>query len=429
MMNTLLPGQDGSRPCSESMIILERPLSESKEEDGRAVSKEISSKIIRPEYLNAVADVGKKQILKSADAAATKRPSSAGLTSHKGSGDHKESLYSTGIEGSAVSIVSSVYTPCLIPLGTEQSQPTTEKEFIAVKTNAKRNAMNRNRVQDTMQEHYLQGQLQKPLSLHKNMPPADKRFEGRNVQQISSMPLSSEEDYLRVSPNHQRSLSFCVSSDENHERQRAGSFTGQMEQAEGKREHAFPLIKRFKTQNLHKNSQVRAPGRDPPEPGVTSTPAVLAKPRDLTIPASAGQERKESLANNTREMAVETHEGVEEADEANKRLKMNKVSKEQKEEKSSSEVRLHITSQSEVSIKQYNSEVRNAPWLPETTTPVQKDSKVQPARENCSVPRGPPLYNTQLFSSAETPVFSSIRPLSARRDQERAGLIRFPGKS
>lgn len=414
------------------MIILERPLSEIKDDDGVAVSKKISrtrsysSQIIRPEKglvalpikgkvepaVNTIADVGNKQILKSAEAVTAKRPSSAGPTGHKECGDHKESLYSTGVEGSAMLIVSPVYTPCVISLGTEQSEPTTEKEFIAVKTHAKRNVMNRNRAQDTKQEHYLYGQPQKPLSLQKTISPIDNKFEGSNVHQISSMPLSTEDGYLKESTNQQWSISFSVSTDESHKRQRDGSFTGQ---AEGKTENGFPLLKpssNYKTQDLHRNTQIRPPARDPQVTGVTSTPAVSAKPRDLTISVSAGQELKEGLANNTQDMVVKTKEGVEE-----------------KEEKSSSEVRLYTTSQSEVSVKQYNAEVRNTPWLPETTSSVQKDSKVQPARETCTVPRSPPLYNTELFSTAETPLFSSIQPQSAKRDQERAGLIRFPGKS
>lgn len=433
------------------MIILERPLSENKEEDGIAVTKEMtrvrsySSQIIRPgkglippvkgkeePAVSTTADVGAKQILKSAEAMVAKRPSSAGPTSHKGSGDHKERLYSSGVDGSAVSTVSSVYTPCLSSLGTEQSQLKTDKEFNTVKTHVKRNALNKNRVQDTMQEHYLQGQAQKPLSLNKNTSPLDKKLEGRNVYLISSMPLSSGEDCLKEPTNQQQSSSLSVSSDESHERQRTGSFTEQMEQAEGKREHVFPLMKpssNLKTQHLHKNAQVRAPGKESSETGVSNTPAVSTKPRDLTITVSAGQERVENPANKTQHMALEAQEGVEEADETNKGLKMNTASKEQREERSTSEVTLHTTSQSVVNIKQHNTEARNTSWLPESTTPVQNDSKVGPVRETCTVPRSPPVYNTELFISAETPVISSIRPQSAKRDQERAGLIRFPGKS
>lgn len=482
---TLLAGQDGSRPRSESMIILERPLTESKEEDGIAVTKEMtsvrsySSQIIRPgkgltapliknlcptsplkllvgaddDYhshamsqckgkedstVSTTADVGTKQILKSAEGMFAKRPSSAGPTSHNGSGDHKESLYSSkpkGVEGSAVSIVSSVYTPRLISLGTEQSQPKTDKEFNTLTTHVKINPLNRNRVQDTMQEHYLQDLPLKPLSLHRNTSPLDNKFEGRNVYQISSIPLSSEEGCPQESATQQRSLSFSVSSDKSHERQRTRSFTGQMEQARGKREHVFLLIKpssNLKTQDLHKNAQVRGTGKDSSQTGATSTPAGSTKPRDLTITVSAGQEKGDSPANKTRDVTVETQEGVEEAEEANKGLKMNKVSKEQKQERSASEVKLHQISQSEVNVKQHNTEVRSIAWLSGSTTPIaigQNDSKVGPVRETCTVLRSSPLYNTELSISAETPVFSSIRPQSARRDEERAGLIRFPGKS
>ncbi|MCJ8732423.1 hypothetical protein PDJAM_G00211320 [Pangasius djambal] len=483
-----MPTSNGSRPRSESMIILERPLTESKEEDGIAVTKDMtrvrsySSQSIRPgngltatpikspcptsplkllvgandDYhpcamsqckgkdepaVSTTADKGTKQILKSAEGMVAKRPRSAGPISHKRSGDHKESLYSSklkGVEGNAVPNVRSVYTMSLISLGTEQTQPKTEKVFNTVTTHVKGNALNRNRVQDTMQENYLQGQPLKPLSMHRNTSPLDDKFEGRNVHQISSVPLSSEEGCLQEAITQQRSLSFSVSSDESHERQRTGSFTGhfagQMEQAGGKREHVFPFIKlspNLKTQDLPKNAQVRATGKDPSQTDATSTPAVSTKPRDLTITVTAGQERGDSPANKPRDMAVETQEGAEEADETNKELKMNKVIKEQKEERSASEVKLHTTSQSEVNVKQHNTEVRSlrTRWLPESSTPIavsQNDSKVGPVRETCTVLRSPPLYNTELFTSAESPVFSSIRSESARRDQERAGLIRFP---
>lgn len=465
------------------MIILEQPLTESKEEDGIAVTKEMtsvhsySSQIIRPgkgfktplvksscptsplkllvepdddyrsharsqckgkenSVVSTTADVGTKQILKSAEGMVAKRPSSAGPTSHKGSGDHKESLYSfklKGIEGSAVSIVSSVYTPCFISLGTEQSQHKTDKEFNTITTHVKINASDRNRVQDTMREHYLQDPPLKPLSLHRNTSPLDNKFEHRNVYQISSIPLSSEEGCLQKSATQQQSQSFSVSSDKIHERQRTRSFTGQMEQARGKREHAFSLIKsssNLKTQDLHKNAQVRAMGKDPSQTGATSSPAT--KPRDLTITVSTGQERGDSPANKARDVAVDTQERVDEAEEANKGLEMNKVSKKQKEERNASEVKLHTTAQSDVNVKQHNTEVRSIAWLSESTTPIaigQNNSKMGPVRETSPVLRSSPLYNTELFISAETPVFSSIRSQSARRDEERAGLIRFPGKS
>lgn len=429
------------------MIILEQPLTESKEEDGIAVTKEMtyvrsySSQIMTPEKgltaplikgkeeptESTTADVETKQIQKSTEAMVAKRPSSAGPTSHKGSGDHKESLYS-----SSVSTVSSEYAPCLISLGTEQSQPKTDKEFNTVKTHVKRNALNKNRVQDTLQEHYLQGQPLKPLSLHKNTSPLDSNFEGRHVHHISSMPLSSEEYCLQESTNQQRSLSFSVSSDESHERQRTGSFTGHMEQVGGKREHVFSLIKpssSLKTQDLHKNAQVRPTGKDPSETGVTSTPAITIKPRDLTLTVSVGQEREENPANKTQDKAVETQEGIKEADKANKGLKTYKVSKEQKEERSASEVTLQTTLQSEVSVKQPNTEVRNIPWLPESTASAQTDRKAGPVRETGTVLRSPPLCNTECFIAAKAPVFSSNRPQSARRDQERSELNRFPSKS
>lgn len=467
------------------MIILERSLTESKEEDGIAVTKEMthvcsySSQIIRPgkgliappikspcltlplklpvgvdddddhrlamsqckekvvPTVCTTADVGTRRIPKSAEEMAAKRPSSAGHTSRKGSGDHKESLYSSkpkGVEGSAVSIVSSVYTPCLILLGTEQSHPKTDKDFNTVTTHFKRNALTQ--VQDTKQEHNLQSQPLKPLSMHKNTSRLDNKFEGRNIHQISSMPISSEDGCLQESTTQQRSRSFYISSDKSHERQRTGSFTGRMEQPGGEREHVFPLTtpsSTLKTQDLHKNAQVRASGRDPLQTGVTSIPAVSSKPRELTASVSAGQERVDSPANKNRDVVVETQQIAKEVDEANKE-KMNMVSKEQKEERSAPEVKLHTISTSEFNVKQHNPEVRSlsTPWMPESTTPSAvgpNDSKAGPLREPCTVLRSPPLYNTELFISSESPVFSSIRPQSARRDQEKARLIRFPGKS
>ncbi|KAB5576958.1 hypothetical protein PHYPO_G00204490 [Pangasianodon hypophthalmus] len=364
-----MPTSNGSRPRSESMIILERPLTESKEEDGIAVTKDMtrvrsySSQIIRPG--------------KGLTATPIKSPCpTSPLKLLVGANDD--------------------YHPRAVSQCKGKDEP-------AVSTTADKGT-------------------KQILKLAEGM--------------VAKRP--SEEGCLQEAITQQRSLSFSVSSDESHERQRTGSFTGhftgQMEQAGGKREHVFPFIKlspNLKTQDLHKNAQVKATGKDPSQTGATSTPAVSTKPRDLTITVTAGQERGESPANKPRDMAVETQEGVEEADEANKELKMNKVSKEKKEESSASEVKLHTTSQSEVTVKQHNTEVRSLStrWLPESSTPiavVQNDSKVGPGRETCTVLRSPPLYNTELFTSAESPVFSSIRSESARRDQERAGLIRFP---
>lgn len=465
---TLLPGQDRSRPRSESIIILERPPTDTRGEDGITVTKEMtrvrsySSQIIRPgkglttppikspcpasplkllvgadgDYhsratsqcngkenlaVSTTGDVGTKQILNLAEGMVTKRPSSAGPTGHNGSGDHSSKLKS--VEASSVSFASSVYTPNTISLGAKQSQPKTDKEFNTVMTYVKKNALNRHRVQDTMQEHYLQDQPLKTISLRRNTSPVENKLDGRNVHQIFLAPLSSEECCLQKSSNQQRSSGFSVSSDKSYERQRTGSFAG------GKREHVLPLIKpssHLNAQDLHKNAQVRATEEDPSQTGATSTPDVLNKPIDLITSVSADQERGDSPANKTQDMTVETQEGGEKADKATKGLKMRK---EQKEEISASDVKLNHTSQSEGNVKQFNSEVRSTPWLPKSTTPAQNDSKVGPVREKCSVLKSPPLYNTELFISAEAPVFSNIQPQSARRDQERAGLIRFPGKS
>lgn len=443
------------------MIILERPLTERREEDGITLTEEMtrvrsySSQIIRPgkglvtppikspypasplkllvgaddDYqphsitqckgkeepaVSASGDVGTKQVLKSRDRMVAKRPSSAGPTSHKGSGDCNAKL--KGVEGSADSIVGSVYTPCLILLDTKKSQPKADTEFNTVMTH-----VNSNRVQGTMQEHY-QDQPLKPLLLHRNTSPLDNKFEGRNVHQILSVPLSSEEGCLQESTNQQRSLSLSVLSEEGHKRQRTGSFTGLMEQSGGKREHVFPLIK--PSPNLKTQARVRAIGKDPSQTGATSTPAVSTKLRDLTIAVSTGQERGDSPSNKIQDMPVKTQDRVREADEANKGLKMNM---EQNEEKRASEVRLHTTSQSEVNLKQFNTEVRSTPWLLKSSIPAQNDSG--PVRETCTVLRSSPLYNSELFISAEDPVISSIPQQGARRDQEKAGLNRFPGES
>ncbi|KAK3543458.1 hypothetical protein QTP70_020937 [Hemibagrus guttatus] len=472
--NRRMPISDGSRPRSESMIILEQPLIEHKEEDGIAVTKELtrvrsySSQIIRPRkglitpptkspcpasplkllvgadddshpcsmsqckgnYEPAeskTAGVGTKQILKSAEDMVVKRPSSAGPSSHKGSGDHKESLYSSklkGVEGSVVSTVSSAYTPCLISLDTEQSQAETEKELNTVTTHAKGNALNQNRVQDTLQESYFKGQLPKPLSLHRNTLPLDSKSVGKNAHQISAMPRSSEEACLQESTTQQQSLSFSVSSDKSQERQRTASFTGQIEQAGGMQELVFPFIKpssNLKMQDPDKNAQVKPTGKDPSQTRATSTSADSTKPRDLTITVSVGQERRDSPSNKTRDMTVEDR--VEDLDR-NIGLKLNKDSKEQKEESNASEVKLYTTYLSEFTDKQHNTEVGSTRWLPKSTTPTavdQNDSKVGPVGE--TVLRSPPFFIT-----AESPEFSSKRPQSARRDQERTGLNRFAGK-
>ncbi|XP_053352877.1 uncharacterized protein cracdla isoform X1 [Clarias gariepinus] len=452
-----MPTSDKSKFRSESMIILERPLTDSKQEDEMDVTKEMinvcshSSQIIRPgmiltsppikstcpasplkflvtaddEYqphdmsqckakekpsVSTSAEVGTKPIRKSAEGMVAKIPSSVGPISHKRSGDHKESLHSSsfkGVEGNDVSIVSSVYTPCSVSLGTEQVQPKSDKELNTATTYIKRSVLNRNRVQDTMQEHNFQDQPLKPLL------PFDSKFEGRNVHKICLLPLSSQEGCLQESTTQQRSLSFSVSSGQSHERQRTGSFTGEMEQAGGKTEHVVPLIKplsNLKTQDLCSTTQVMTS-----QTGANSTPAVSTKSRDLTITVSAAQE---SLANNTRDMTGETQEGV---DETNEEMKRNGVSKEQRKEGSVYEVKLQNTSKLKVNVKQHNSEVRSlsAPWLPESNSPTvvgQNDSKVGPVREPS---RSPP------FSNTEPPLFSSIRPHSAKRAQEGAGLITF----
>ncbi|XP_058247896.1 mucin-4 isoform X1 [Hemibagrus wyckioides] len=467
---------DRSRPRSESMIILERPLIEHKEEDGIDVTKEMtrvrsySSQIIRPgkglitpptkspcpasplkllvgsdvdshpcsmsqckgNYEPAeskTADVGTKQILKSAEEMVVKCPSSAGPTGHKGSEDHKETLYSSklkGVEGSVMSTVSSAYSLCLISLGTEQSQPETDKELNTVTTHVKGNALNRNKVQDTLQESYFKGQPLKPLSLHRNTSPLDSKSVGKNAHQISVMPLSSEKGCLQESTTQQRSLSFSVSSDKSHERQRTASFTGQMEQTGGNQELVFPFIKpssNLKMQDPDKNAQVKPTGKDSSQTRAISTPADSTQPRDLTITVSVGQERRDSPSNKTRDMAIEDR--VEDV-HRNIGLKLNKDSKEQKEESSASEVKLHTTYLSEFTDKQHITEVGSAPRLPKSTTSKavdQNDSKVGPVRE--TVLRSPQLYNTKLFITAESPEFSSKRPQSARRDQERPGLNRF----
>ncbi|KAF5902045.1 mediator of DNA damage checkpoint protein 1-like isoform X1, partial [Clarias magur] len=454
-----MPTSDQSKFRSESMIILERPLTDSKQEDEVDVAKEMtsvcpySSHIIRPGMIltsppikspcpasplellvtadddyqphdmsqckakekpsvSTNAEVGTKPILKSSEGMVAKIPSSIGPTSHKKSGDHKESLYVSsfkGVEGSDVSTVSSVYTR------TEQVQAKSNKEFNTATTYIKRSAMTRNRVQDTMQEHHFQDQPLKPRS------PLDSKFEDRNVNKICLLPLSGQEGCLQESTTQQRSLSFSVSSGKSHERQRTGSFTGEMEQAGGKQEYVVPLIKplsNLKTLDPHSNTQVMTS-----QTGATSTPAVSAKSRDLTITMSAAQENRDSLANKTRDMTGETQEGVEEANEEMKR-------KEQREERSVYKVKLQNTSQLKVTVKQHNPEVGglSEPWLPESNSPTavgQNDSKVGSVREPYTVPRSPPFSNTELYILAESPLFSSIRPHSPRRAQERAGLMTF----
>ncbi|XP_027020031.1 uncharacterized protein cracdla [Tachysurus fulvidraco] len=475
-----MPTSDESRPRSESMIILERPLTEHEEDNRIAVTKEMTrvrsynSQIIRPgkglivpatesscpasplkllvgadddslqcaisqcnlkkeSAASKTTDVGTKQILNLVEGMVVKHSSSARPTSHKGSGDLKASLYSSKpncFESSVVSTASHVYAPCPISLDTEQPPLKTDKELNSVTTHFKGNALDRNRVQFTMQESYFKDQPLKSLSLHKNTSNLYKKTEVTNIQQISLMPFSSEEGCLQDSTTQQRSLRFSVTSDESHERQRTRSFTGQMEQAGGKQELVFPLIKpssNNKTQDADINAQVKPTGNDPSQAKASSTPVVSTKPRDLTITLwSVGQERKDSPANKTRDMAVETHDRVEEVNKTNKDLKMNKDSKEQKEERKASEVKLHTTSPSEVTDKQHNTEVRYMPWLPESTIAIavdQNDSKVGPVKETAL--RSPPLYNTELFISAESPEFFSKRPQSARGDQDRPGLNRF----
>ncbi|KAF7709386.1 hypothetical protein HF521_016236 [Silurus meridionalis] len=455
-----IPTSDGGRPCSERMIILERP--ESKIEDGIDDPKEMpnarsySSQIIRPGkgfttpaikcptsplkllkraddyHLHAVcqskekeesalsisADVGTKQILKSDVGMAAKRPNSAGPTRLKGNENHKESLYSSKLKGVEGSAVSTEYTPHLISLGTQQSHPEIDKEQNTVATHAKSNALNRSRVQDTIQEHQLQSQPIKPLLQHRNALPLDNKYEGRNIHLISLMQHSSGEGCLHESTTQQRSLSFSVSSENIHERQRTRSFNEQVEQAGGNKEHVLSLIKpstNLKTLDLHKNAQLKAIGNATSQTGASE---ISTKPRDLKIIVSAGQECGDSLENKTCNMTVETQGEVEEVDKANKEMKMNKVSAEQKEEISA-----------EINVKQHNTKVKTAPWLTESTTHTaisQNDSKVGPERETYTVLRSPPLYNNELFIVAECPVFPSIRPQSARMDQEKAELIRFP---
>ncbi|KAL6484837.1 hypothetical protein MHYP_G00068820 [Metynnis hypsauchen] len=480
-----LPTSAGCRPRSESMNNLERPLTESEEEEGAAVTKEMtrvrsySSQIIRPgEVLSAppiksllsasplkslvgTADVYPspamsrsegsisptntslqhpvlKQQTPTREAASSQRPeditaNSAVPTSKKWSADLRESPFSAKLKSTQESTVSTVSSAEDHPT----SQPLVFPQASAVEVTPRQ------------------------PSLRKNTTPLDDKVVERNLRQISTTPPPSHDQVQlqKESVNWQRPISgsfhFSVSSAKSHERQRTGSFTGGVAQAGAKREPAPPPISsiNLKTQDHLRSVQVRTAGKDPfcitesqRNERAASTPGLPAKLRDPTATVYTGQERGDSRATETQETGVEAteeevQEGVEEADEAVEDLKGNEVNEEGKEEEERNAfgVKLRTTSlslklradktQSEFRVKEHSAEVStlNPYWMMESTGHTaegQKDSSMGPMTGNiaATVFKKSPIHKTEALISAQV---SSSPPQSASKDKEKTTPIRL----
>ncbi|KAL7881682.1 hypothetical protein AOLI_G00085300, partial [Acnodon oligacanthus] len=480
-----LPTSVGCRPRSESMNNLERPLTESEEEQGAAVTKEMtrvrsySSQIIRPgEVLSAppiksllsasplkslVGTVDGypnpamsrsegsisptnaslqhpvlKQQTPTREAASSQRPeaitaNSAVQTSKKWSADLRESPFSSKLKCTQESTVSTVSSAEDHPTG----QPLVFPQASAGEVTPRQ------------------------PSLRKNTTPLDEKVVERNLRQISTTPPPGHDEIQlqKESVNWQRPISgsfhFSVTSAKSHERQRTGSFTGGVAQAGAKRDPAPPPISSIdlKTQDHLRSVQVRTAGKDPfcitesqRNERAASTPAVPTKLRDPTATISTGQERGDSHASETQETGVEAteeevQEGIEEADEAGEDLKGNEVNEEGKEEEERNAfgVKLRTTSlslklradkaQSEFRVKQHSAEVStlNPYWMIESTAPTaegQKDSSMGPITGNmaATVSRKSPIHKTEAFISAQV---SRSPPQSASKDKEKTTPIRL----
>ncbi|KAL7865780.1 hypothetical protein SRHO_G00110270 [Serrasalmus rhombeus] len=480
-----LPTSAGCRPRSESMNNLERPLTESEEEEGAAVTKEMtrvrsySSQIIRPgEVLSAppikslLSASPLKSLVGTADgypspamsrsegsvsptntslqhpvlkqqtptreAASSQRPeaitaNSAVPTSKKWSADLRESPFSSKLKSTQESTVSTVSSAEDHPAG----QPLVFPQASAGEVTPRQ------------------------PSLRKNTTPLDDKVVERNLRQISTIPPPGHDEVQlqKESVNWQRPISgsfhFSVSSAKSHERQRTGSFTGGVAQAGAKREPAPPPISsiNLKTQDHLRSVQVRTAGKDPfcitesqRNERAASTPAVPTKLRDPTATVSTGQEQGDSRGSETQETGVEAteeevQEGVEEADEAGEDLKGNEVNEEGKEEEERNAfgVKLRTTSlslklradktQSEFRVKEHSAEVStlNPYWMMESTAPTaegQKDSSMGPITGNmaATVSKKSPIHKTEALISAQV---CSYPPQSASREKEKTTPIRL----
>uniref|UniRef100_A0A3B4BUU7 DUF4592 domain-containing protein n=1 Tax=Pygocentrus nattereri TaxID=42514 RepID=A0A3B4BUU7_PYGNA len=484
----LLTGQAGCRPRSESMNNLERPLTESEEEEGAAVTKEMtrvrsySSQIIRPGEVLSAPPI--KSLL-----------SASPLKSLVGTADGYPSPAMSLSEGSVSPTNTSLQHPVL-----KQQTPTREAassqrpEAItansAVPTSKKRSADLRespfsSKLKSTQEstvstvssaeDHPADKPLVFPQasagevtprqpSLRKNTTPLDDKVVERNLRQISTIPPPSHDEVQlqKESVNWQRPISgsfhFSVSSAKSHERQRTGSFTGGVAQAGAKREPAPPPISsiNLKTQDHLRSVQVRTAGKDPfcitesqRNERAASSPAVPTKLRDPTATVSTGQEQGDSRGSETQETGVEAteeevQEGVEEADEAGEDLKGNEVNEEGKEEEERNAfgVKLRTTSlslklradktQSEFRVKEHSAEVStlNPYWMMESTAPIaegQKDSSMGPITGNMAATESKksPIHKTEALISAQV---SSYPPQSASREKEKTTPIRLDGK-
>ncbi|XP_017560140.1 CRACD-like protein isoform X2 [Pygocentrus nattereri] len=480
-----LPTSAGCRPRSESMNNLERPLTESEEEEGAAVTKEMtrvrsySSQIIRPGEVLSAPPI--KSLL-----------SASPLKSLVGTADGYPSPAMSLSEGSVSPTNTSLQHPVL-----KQQTPTREAassqrpEAItansAVPTSKKRSADLRespfsSKLKSTQEstvstvssaeDHPADKPLVFPQasagevtprqpSLRKNTTPLDDKVVERNLRQISTIPPPSHDEVQlqKESVNWQRPISgsfhFSVSSAKSHERQRTGSFTGGVAQAGAKREPAPPPISsiNLKTQDHLRSVQVRTAGKDPfcitesqRNERAASSPAVPTKLRDPTATVSTGQEQGDSRGSETQETGVEAteeevQEGVEEADEAGEDLKGNEVNEEGKEEEERNAfgVKLRTTSlslklradktQSEFRVKEHSAEVStlNPYWMMESTAPIaegQKDSSMGPITGNMAATESKksPIHKTEALISAQV---SSYPPQSASREKEKTTPIRL----
>ncbi|XP_036454864.1 mucin-17 isoform X2 [Colossoma macropomum] len=470
-----LPTSAGCRPRSESMNNLERPLTESEEEEGAAVTKEMtrvrsySSQLIRPgEVLSAppikslLSASPLKSLVGAADgypspaiswsegsisptstslqhpvlkqqtptreAASSQKPeaataSSAVATIKKWSADLRESPFSSKLKSAQESTVSTVSSAEDHPTGQPLVFPQAAAGEVA----------------------------QRPPSLRKNTSPSDDKVVERNLQQISTTPPPGHDEVQlrKESANWQRPISgsFHFSSAKGHERQRTGSFTGGVAQSGAKREPAPPPISsiNLKTQDHIRSVQVRTAGKDPffvteaqRNERAASSSAVPTKLRDPTATVSTGRERGDSRASETQETGVEAteeevQEAVEEADEAGEDLKGNEVNEDRKEEEERNAfgVKLRTTSlslklradkaQSEYRVKQHSAEVST---LNPSSAEGRKDSSMGPITGNmaATVSKKSPVHKTEALISTQV---SSSQPQSASRDKEKTAPIRL----
>ncbi|KAI4892712.1 hypothetical protein NFI96_015308, partial [Prochilodus magdalenae] len=470
------PTSAGCRPRSESMNNLERPLTESEEEEGAAVTKEMtrvrsySSQIIRPgEVLSAppVKSPLSASPLKSLIGVGAGYPTPA-MSQSEGSilptttyVQHPVLKQQTPAREAASSQMPEVATAAVgtkqvpslaVPTNKKGSTDLRESPFISKPKTAQdstvstvTSAEGHPRDQPLVFPHASAGgmALRSP-SLRKNTT-LDDTVVGRNLQKISTTPTPGHKVQGPVSGSFH--LSF--SSAKGQERQRAGSFTGGVHQATAKTEpEPLPIsLINLKTQDHQRSIQVGIAGQDQisitesqRKDRAASTPAAPTKPRD---PTPTLRERGNSQASETQETGVEAteeevQEGVEEADEASEDLKGNEVNEEGKEEeeKNAFGVKLRTTSlslkfradkaQSEFKVKQHSAEVStlSPSWIMESTAPAaegQKDNSVRPIQRNttATVPKKSPIHTAEAFPAQ---VSSSQ---SASKDREIIAPIRL----